>query len=431
MKKWLLLIAVVAVLSAGGYAYVYGDLQKQLAEKFAPSKTENKSADKSSKETTEEQSSSSKAVAPENSAIAVSVAVVQPALFVETVMVTGSLVAREQIFVAAEIEGQRIVELSAEEGDYVKKDDLLATLESEALSAQRAQITATIARADAAIDRAKSLIVESEARLDEAEAELKRATPLRSSGYLSESTYDQRRATARTARAQLTAAKHGLVLAEAEKNQAGAQGRELDWKLSKTEIRAPTSGLISRRTARIGGLVSSTKDPLFLLVSDAEIELDAEVPETKLTRLKIGQKAQISASGGPMVEGTVRLISPEVDIASRLGHVRIFLGANPNLRVGAFARGTIETSRTNGLAVPQSAVLYETSDTAQRPMVQRIVDGKVETVEVEIGSIAAGFMEITSGLTEGDVVVAKSGTFLRNGDHVRPIKPSPKISEAN
>lgn len=64
-------------------------------------------------------------------------------------------------------------------------------------------------------------------------------------------------------------------------------------------------------------------------------------------------------------------------------------------------------------------------------MVQRIVEGKVETVEVEIGSIAAGFMEITSGLTEGDVVVAKSGTFLRNGDHVRPIKPSPKISEAN
>lgn len=411
MKKWLLMIAVAAVLTTAGFAYVHGDLQ--LAHKQAVPR----------KEAVQSRTAAS-------SALPVSVAVVEPETFVETVMVTGSLVPREQILIAAEIEGQRIVSLSAEEGDYVKKGVLLATLEDTTLRAQQAQNDATIARADAAIAQARSLIVEAEARLHEADANLERAEPLKKDGHISQAVYDQRQAAARTARAQATSAKNGLTVAEAEKNQAEAQGRELQWRLSKTEVRAPADGLISRRTARIGGLVSGTRDPLFLLIADAEIELDAEVPEAKISRLRIGQKAHISASGGPTVPGTVRLISPEVDKASRLGHVRIFLGANPDLRVGAFARGTIETSRSNGLAVPQSAVLYQESDNNRRILVQRIRNDRIETVEVEIGSIASGLMEITSGLEEGDVVVAKSGTFLRNGDIVRPITPSPKVSEA-
>lgn len=412
MKKWLLMIVVAALLIAGGFAYVQGNLQKHLPETPAEDAKPVTAGDAGS------------------SAIAVSAAVVAPAMFVETVMVTGSLIAREQIYIAAEIEGQRIVELHAEEGDYVKNGDLLATLESETLKAQLDQNAATIARADAAMAQAQSLISEAEARLEEAEATLKRAEPLRSAGHLSESIFDQRQAAARMARAQMSSARNGLVLANAEKNQAQAQARELDWRLSKTEVRAPADGLISRRTARIGGLVSGSKDPLFLLISKAEIELDAEVPEAKLARVQIGQPAHVTPPGGEPVSGTVRLISPEVDKASRLGRVRIFLGSNPDLRVGAFARGTIETTRTNGLAVPQSAVLYQATDSGQRALVQRIDDHKVETVEVKIGAITADFIEITSGLAEGDVVVAKAGTFLRNGDSVRPITPSPKISEA-
>lgn len=414
MKKWLLMIAVAALLSAVGFAYVRGDLQLP--------RDHNATA-----EAEEEDAASPKA---DVSALPVTVAVVKPAAFVETVMVTGSLVPREEILVAAEIEGQRIVSLSAEEGDYVNEGDLLATLESSTLRAQQAQNLAAIARADAAIAQAKSLIAESEARLYEAEASLKRAEPLRKDGHVSQAVFDQREALARTARAQAMSAKNGLALAEAEKKQAEARGRELEWQLSKTDVRAPHSGLISRRTARIGALVSSTRDPLFVLIANAEIELDAEVPEAKISRLKIGQTARITVSGGETVTGTVRLISPEVNKASRLGHVRVFLGRNPNLRVGAFARGTIETSRSNGLAVPQSAVLYRATDAGQRALVQRIRNDRIETVEVTIGAIASGLAEITSGLEEGDIVVAKSGTFLRDGDIVRPVMPAPKVSEA-
>lgn len=412
MKKWLLMILVAAPLIAGGYAYVHGDLQKRLPEA---------AADRVDPVTAAE---------AEPAGIAVSVAVVSPSSFIETVMVTGSLIARDQIYIAAEIEGQRIVALHADEGDYVKKGDLLATLEREAMETERAQNVATIARANASISRAESLITEAEARLEEAEADLRRAKPLRSSGHLSESTFDTRQALARTARAQLSSAQHGLLQAEAEKKQSEAQGREIEWRLSKTEVRAPADGLISRRTARIGGLVSGAKDPLFLLISNAEIELDAEVPEARLARIEVGQTAHVTPPGGKPVSGTVRLISPEVDKASRLGHVRIFLGPNPDLRVGAFARGTIETKRSNGLAVPQSAVLYQANDSGQRALVQRVRDNKVETVEVEIGAITTDLIEITSGLADGDVVVAKAGTFLRNGDSVSPITPSPKISEA-
>ena len=112
---------------------------------------------------------------------------------------------------------------------------------------------------------------------------------------------------------------------------------------------------------------------------------------------------------------------------TRLGRVRIFLGDTANLRIGAFGRGTIETARSRGLAVPVSAVVY-TSDVTT---VQVVVDNVVETRRVKTGLSAEGQVEIKDGLAEGDLIVARAGTFLRNGDTVRPILPDAnKLTEA-
>ena len=89
---------------------------------------------------------------------------------------TGSLVAREEIIVAPEIDGLRVMELKADEGDSVKKGDMLAVLVSEQLDAQIAQNEASLARANAAIAQTTSQIVEAEARLAEAKS-VARARP--------------------------------------------------------------------------------------------------------------------------------------------------------------------------------------------------------------------------------------------------------------
>jgi HlyD family secretion protein len=361
-------------------------------------------------------------------AAAVTVARVEPAHFVETVLATGSLVPREEILVGPEVEGLRVTEVLADEGQRVKKGDVLAKLVADTLEAQVAQNDAGLARATASIAQARSAIVQAEARVTESANAFERAKPLRTAGHMAESAYDSREQAARTAAAQLLAARDGLKVAEAEKAQIEAQRRELMWRRGRTEVVAPADGIISRRMARIGGFAAGAAEPMFRIVANGEIELDAEVTETRMANIKPGQPVRIDVAGVGEVEGKVRLVSPEVDKATRLGRVRIFIGDNPALRVGAFARGTIQTATGRGLAVPASAVLYGPAGAS----VQVVRDNRVETRLVKIGLAADALVEVREGLADGDLVVSRSGTFLRDGDAVRPVmKDKPKLSETH
>jgi HlyD family secretion protein len=379
-----------------------------------------------------EAAAAKRAAPPEIPVPVVSVVRAEVSDFVASVLVTGSLVARDEIMVAPEIDGLRVMELKADEGDSVKKGDVLAVLVFEQLDAQIAQNEAALARSNATIAQTTSQIVEAEARLAEAKSSLERARPLVQNKYLSESVFDQRDAAAKMAAAQVVTARGVLKSAEAEKAQVEAQRRELDWRRSNTEVRAPADGIISRRNVRIGSIANggslSGGEPLFRMVARGEIELDAELSETRMAHVTVGQKAKVQVAGAGEVEGTVRLISPEVDKATRLGKVRIFLGSRSDLRVGAFARGTIETGRAHNIAVPQSAILYDEEGHAS---VQIVEAGIIVKRRIETGLTAGNQVEIKSGVAEGDLVVAKAGTFLREGDAVRAAEPAPKVSEAS
>ena len=379
-----------------------------------------------------EAAAAKRAAPPEIPVPVVSVVRAEVSDFVASVLVTGSLVARDEIMVAPEIDGLRVMELKADEGDSVKKGDVLAVLVFEQLDAQIAQNEAALARSNATIAQTTSQIVEAEARLAEAKSSLERARPLVQNKYLSESVFDQRDAAAKMAAAQVVTARGVLKSAEAEKAQVEAQRRELDWRRSNTEVRAPADGIISRRNVRIGSIANggslSGGEPLFRMVARGEIELDAELSETRMAHVTVGQKAKVQVAGAGEVEGTVRLISPEVDKATRLGKVRVFLGSRSDLRVGAFARGIIETGRAHNIAVPQSAILYDEEGHAS---VQIVEAGIIVKRRIETGLTAGNQVEIKSGIAEGDLVVAKAGTFLREGDAVRAAEPAPKVSEAS
>jgi HlyD family secretion protein len=356
---------------------------------------------------------------------AVTVTKVTAADFVETAIVSGSLIPREEILVSPEIEGFRVLELFADEGSRVTKGQVLARLVASQLEAQRAQNDANLARTIASIAQANAQITEAEARAKEAAAQLQRAEPLKRSGYLSGAVYDQRESAARTSQAQLAAAKDALRAAEAEKAQVEAQRRELDWKFGNTEVKSPADGIVSRRNARIGALATAAGEPMFRIIQNGEIELDAEVVETELPRVKVGQKATVTVPGTGQANGTVRLVATEVDKTTRLGKVRIFLGEKPQFRIGSFARGTIETARSHGLAVETASVTFDPAGA----FVQRVTGDKIEKRIIKTGLVSGDRVEVIEGLNEGDIVVARAGTFLRDGDAVRPITPDAKVSE--
>lgn len=344
--------------------------------------------------------------------------------FTETVLVTGSVVARSEVMISPEIEGFRITELAAEEGDWVTKGQLLARLTSDTLEAQLAQNEANIARSDAAISVARSAIVQADAALKEADAAFDRARPLKQSGTISGALFDQREAAARTAEARLASARESLKSAEADKVALAAARRELEWRRSKSEIRSPVDGHVSRRTARLGAVASAQAEPLFRLIEKGEIELDAEVAERDLGKIREGQPASITVTGAGDAAGKVRLISSEVDRTTRIGKVKIGIGTNRAFKIGAFGRGTIETGRSRGVGVPTSAVIFN-QDSAT---VQAIQGDRVVTRTVETGIISGQYVEIRKGLSERELVVAKSGSFLRDGDVVRPIVAPTKVS---
>ncbi len=357
--------------------------------------------------------------APAAPSLAPAVTVVRAAEreLVERAIVTGTLVPREEVLVAPEVEGLRITEVLVEEGAVVKQGQVLARLSRDILDATLAQNTAALARAEAAIAQAQSQIVQAEAAQTEAAQALERARALMRSGNTTEAQLEQRISLARAAEGRLAAARNGLSMAEAEKRSAEALRQEIEVRLDRTEIKAPRAGIVSRKTARIGATAAASGEPLFRIIAEGEIELEGEVTETQILRVREGASAEISMGQDRTIRGRVRNVLPEVDRATRLGKVRISLGSDPSLRIGAFARGTVEIARRTGVAVPVSSVVYG----AEGATAQVVAGNKVQSRRVRTGLSAEGFVEIETGIASGELVVAKAGSFLRDGDTVRAV----------
>jgi HlyD family secretion protein len=348
---------------------------------------------------------------------AVSVARTAKTSFAENILVTGSLIARQEVLVSPQIEGYRITELLVDEGDRVTEGQVLARIDRATLDTQLAQLEAQQTRADAAIAQARSNITQAEATKKQAEAAFERAEDLIKSGTTSRAVFDEREAAARTAAAAVASAHDGLRVSEADKTQILAQIREAKLRLGYTEIKTPTAGIVSRRNARLGAVATATGDPLFRIIARGEVEMQAEVPEIYMPKMNAGTPARIDVAGLAEREGKIRLISPEVDQATRLGKVRIFIGEDKELRPGTFARAVINIAKSDGLGVPSSSIL----SASDGPTVQVVKDGKVQTRKVRTGLISDGKTEILQGLAEGELVVLRSGTLLRDGDAVRPV----------
>jgi len=355
----------------------------------------------------------------ERAAPSVTVATAERRFIADTAIVTGTLVPREEILVAVQIEGYAINQILVEEGDRVKAGQVLARLSRELIETALIQNRAQIARAEASIAAARSGIVEAEANRSQAQASFERAKALRGEGITSVETFELRQAAAQQGSARVTSAREQLRLAEADKTLIEAQRNELSIRLERTEIKAPSDGVVSRRTARIGAIATAAGDPLFRLIRDGAIELEADVAETTLARIAIGQTALVRPAGRTSdLPAKVRLVSPEITRATRLGRVRLALEVTEGLTIGSFARGEIEIARKEAVVAPLSAVLF----TTEGPRVQVVKDGVVVTRPVTTGIRAMGQIEIVTGLDAGESIVAISGTFLRNGDRVTPVR---------
>ena len=187
------------------------------------------------------------------------------------------------------------------------------------------------------------------------------------------------------------------------------------------QVQAPVAGLISATTAVIGATASGKGEALFSIIARSEFDLVGMVPTRDISKLQVNQTAQIKVIGAGNVEGRVRRLAPTIEPNSQLGQVVVGITGTKRLLVNSSARAQIKTGQSCGVSVPLTAILYSTAGT----VVQVVRRDRVETRRVETGLMAAGQVEITGGtnggVQEGDIVVARAGALLREGDPVRPV----------
>jgi multidrug efflux pump subunit AcrA (membrane-fusion protein) len=176
-------------------------------------------------------------------------------------------------------------------------------------------------------------------------------------------------------------------------------------------LRAPSAGTVIQVSARAGQFASPQLGPLVRISTDDQIELEAEVPGTQMLKLSAGAPVRVLIDNGPELGGRVRLVAPSIDPRTQLGKVRIAVFKDPSVKIGMFARATIDAARSCGVSIPLLAVDHQT--------VQVVRDNIVEVRRVQTGLTSDTSVEIRDGVKEGEVVVANAGTSLHDGDHVK------------
>jgi RND family efflux transporter MFP subunit len=341
-----------------------------------------------------------------NAVLAVSAISPQMSSLNTTVIAHGNIMAWQEASIGTEADALRLAEVKVNVGDRVHKGQLLARFSSTTLQAKLDLSLAEQAQADALYR--------------EAQADLTRTTQLKSSGALSNQQMQRYYTAAQSAKAQLDAAK--------------AKVKTQQLRLAQSHVLAPDQGVISARTATVGAVLPAGQE-LFRLIREGRLEWRAEVSSAELSKLKAGQKVRITLSDGSSIQGSVRTLSPVVDTQSRNAMVYVDLIRAGTARAGMFAKGQFELGTVEVMTLPLSAVQLRDGFS----YVMRLSrDSKVIQTKVDTGRRSADRIEIKSGLTLADQVVATGAAFLGDGDRVRVIvqhypaeKTAPTSQSAN
>lgn len=308
-----------------------------------------------------------------------------------TVSITGTISARYDTPIGADVDVGRVAAVYVEAGDHVKRGQLLARIDTSVLAPQ-------VANLQAALELAR-------AEADLAAAEYRRAVAVGKSGALSAEETERRRSSS--------------VTADAKVKVAAAQLAEAQARLARAEVRAPADGVILTRSVEVGQTVSPSSGALFRMAEGDEVELRGDVAETDLPLLKVGQPVDVRLTGNAKVyPGRVRLLGAVIDPQTRLGTIRVSLAPDPNLRPGAFARAEVTVSNAQRIVLPQTAVL--TDEKGSYVLVVN-ADDKIERRPVHVSGMVENGVTIADGVTAKDRVVATAGAFLQVGETVKPV----------
>jgi HlyD family secretion protein len=313
--------------------------------------------------------------------------------------------------------GGLVVGLPHREGDWVEAGEIVVELDSRAQRAELSSARATVESARAQADEACLA-----AAL--AEKELQRVETLHAQGIASEQNLDLLSSERDRSRA-------GCAAGQAAVGQASTRVVAAEVQLAFTELRAPFAGTVAEVSTEIGEYITPSPPglpipPVIDLLDPESVYVSAPIDEVDSERVRVGQRVRLTVDSRPdeQFDGTVARVAPYVlDVLEQNRTVEVEVEVSDPAKLAGVLPGTsadaevILERREDALRIPAAAV-------AEGGIVLVLREGLLEEREIETGLRNWRFVEVLSGLAEGErVVVARNAPEIKAGARAQEREP--------
>jgi HlyD family secretion protein len=386
----------------------------------------------------------------------------------ETVNASGKIYPEIEVKISPDISGE-IVGLYVNEGDTVKKGQVLAKIYADIYATQRDQVSAGLVQAQAQKSNSEASITGLKATLDQAKLNYDRQQKLLKDKVIAASEFESAQQSYLAAQSNYKAALEGLKSSDANIMGNKAQLSKADKDLSRTIITAPMDGVVSllavEKGERVAGNSFNVGTEMMRIADLGSIEVRVDVGENDITKVKIGDTAlvEVDAYTGRKFKGivykianpTTSLTSSTTDVTEYKVHIRLLLDSYKDLiiphksfpfRPNMSASADIQTkTKKNVLSVPLNAVTTR-SNKVDKPKTDKkdekapadttaevfdeVVfvlqkEGTVKMAKVKTGIQDINNIEVTDGLKSGDEIVTAPYTLIsktiKTGDKVKVV----------
>jgi RND family efflux transporter MFP subunit len=328
---------------------------------------------------------------------------------------SGYVVPQRKSSVAAKATG-RLVALYVEEGNKIKKDQIIAQLENEDLSASRKQALANVDVSRAAYEQAR-------AELNDAQVSFERQKQLLSKELVAKSDYD-------TAEARYKKTVAAVASADASIKAAQAALSGVDVSLEYTRIRAPFDGVVLTKNADVGDIVTplgaaaNAKSAVVTIADMASLQVETDVSESSIEKLKPGQPCEIQLDAVPdtRFSGTIYMIVPTADRSKATVMVKVRFNTidsrilpEMSAKVAFLSREVKKEEEKSRTAVSPKAII----DDGGKKFLFVVKQNRVKLTPVTLGAPLGDMVEILSGATSGDKVVINPPKNLKDNARIK------------
>ena len=359
---------------------------------------------------------------------------------VQTVVASGRIITPRRVSIGAVIT-ERVVRIPVEEGQRVRRGDILIVLDDRDERAALEQARAAVAQAEArmrqmqevGLPAAQQSLVQAQANAVQARAQLERMKALRDRNYVAQSQVDDAQRAADVAESQLRASQiqvqtnsssgSDYAVARTALEQARANLLAAQAKLEQTVIHAPADGVLIGRSVEPGNVVQPGKE-LMALAPAGETQVDVMIDERQLSRLALGQKALGSADAFPDKRFAAELvyINPAVDPLRGSVEVKLKVPDPPSYLVQDMTASVdIEVARRADTVYAPTETVRDANGT--QPWVLAIRGFRAVRQPVKLGLRGDRRIEILDGVEAGDELIPATNGVVKAGQRVRAVSP--------